>query len=53
MGQSGEGALASSCFTYEQGWKFKPKPKSKNPVLKEIFQTQTETDNYSAQFLKT
>ena len=36
-----------------QGWKLKPKPKPENPVLKEIFETQTETDTYSAKFLKT
>ena len=36
-----------------QGWKPKPKPEPENPVLKEIFETQTETDTYSAQFLKT
>ena len=34
-----------------QGWK--PKPKPENPVLKEIVETQTETDIYSAKFLKT
>ena len=36
-----------------QGWKPKPKPKPENPVLKKIFETQTETDTYSAKFLKT
>ena len=37
----------------QQGWKLKPKPKPENPVLKEILETQTETDTYSAKFLKT
>ena len=37
----------------DQGWKPKPKPKPENPVLKEIFETQTETVTYSATFLKT
>ena len=32
--------------SHKQGWK--PKPKPINPVLKEIFETQTETDTYSA-----
>ena len=36
-----------------QGWKLKPKPKPENPVLKEILETQTETDTYLAKFLKT
>ena len=38
-------------FIYEQGWKLKPKPE--NPVLKEILETQTETDTYLAKILKT
>ena len=37
----------------DQGWKLKPKPKPENPVLKEILETQTETDTYLAKFLKT
>ena len=36
-----------------QGWKLKPKPKPENPVLKEIFETQTEADTYLAKILKT
>ena len=36
-----------------QGWKLKPKPKPENPVLKEILETQTETDTYLAKILKT
>ena len=42
-------------FGSKQGWKPKPKPKPKpeNPVLKEILETQTETDTYSAKSLKT
>ena len=36
-----------------QGWKPKPKPKPENPVLQKILETQTETDTYSAKFLKT
>ena len=39
-----------TCPTYYQGWK--PKPTPENPVLMEIFETQTETDTYSATFLK-
>ena len=38
-------------YTGGQGWK--PKPKPENPVLKKIFETQTETDTYSAKILKT
>ena len=38
---------------YKQGWKLKPKPKPENPVLKEILETQTETDTYLAKILKT
>ena len=34
-----------------QGWKLKPKPE--NPVLKEILETQIETDTYKADILKT
>ena len=37
----------------DQGWKPKLKPKPENPVLKEILETQTETDTYLAKFLKT
>ena len=37
--------------TCGQGWKLKPKPE--NPVLKEILETQTETDTYLAKILKT
>ena len=37
----------------EQGWKLKPKPKPENLVLKEILETQTETDTYIAKILKT
>ena len=33
-------------ITTQQGWKPKPKPKPENPVLKKIFQTQTETHTY-------
>ena len=36
-----------------QGWKLKPKPKPENPVLKEILETQTETDTYLSKILKT
>ena len=32
--------------SYLQGWKLKPKPKPENPVLKEILETQSETDTY-------
>ena len=39
--------------TYSQGSKLKPKPKPENPVLKEILETQTETDTYLAKILKT
>ena len=35
----------------EQGWKPKPKQKSEKPVLKKIFETETETAIYSAKFL--
>ena len=47
--------LMSKSFnlTYSQGWKPTPKPKPKNPVLKEIFDTKTETDTDSNKFLKT
>ena len=38
---------------YAQGWKLKPKPKPENPVLKEILETQTETDTHLAIILKT
>ena len=38
---------------HKQGWKLKPKPKPENPVLKEIFETQTETDTYLDKILKT
>ena len=37
-----------SCMCCRQGWK----PKPENPVLKKILETQTETDTYSAKFLK-
>ena len=37
----------------EQGWKLKPTPKPEKPVLKEISETQTETDSYLAKLLKT
>ena len=40
-------------FTHDQGWKLKPKPKHENPVLKEILETQTETDTCLAKILKT
>ena len=46
-------SLSSFRGRYEQGWKLKPKPKPENPVLKEIFETQTETDTYLAKILKT
>ena len=36
-----------------QGWKLKPKPKPENPALKEILETQTETDTYLAKIFKT
>ena len=35
----------------EQGWKLKPKPNPENPVLKEILETETETDTYLAKIL--
>ena len=38
---------------YNQGLKPKPKPEPEKPVLKEILDTQTETDPYLAKFLKT
>ena len=39
--------------TWHQGWKLKHKPKPENPVLKEILETQTDTDTYLAKILKT
>ena len=44
-------AMIDTCRPPGQGWK--PKPKPENPVLKGILETQTETDTYSAKFLKT
>ena len=38
---------------HNQGWKLKSKPEPENPVLKEILETQTETDTYLAKILKT
>ena len=35
--------------TSKQGWTLKPKPE--NPVLKEILETETETDTYLAKIL--
>ena len=32
---------------FNQGWKLKPKLKPENPVLKQILETQTETDIYT------
>ena len=44
---------AKTTSSPRQGWKLKPKPKPENPVLKNILETQTETDTYSAKILKT
>ena len=41
------------CAGCRQGWKLKPKPKPENPVLKEILETQTETDTYLVKMWKT
>ena len=41
------------CLTPTQRWKLKPKPKPENLVLKEILETQTETDTYLAKIWKT
>ena len=46
-------AISCRFTSSEQGWKLKPKPKPENPVLKEILETQTETDSYLAKILKT
>ena len=40
-------------FNATQGWKPKLKPKPKNSVLKEIWETQTETGTCFNKFLKT
>ena len=42
--------IRKSCVLRKGG---KPKPKPENPVLKEIFETQTESDTCSAKFFKT